>query len=401
VTTTDVLKFAAGSVLGYRVRTLLTLLAMGIGVASVIVLTALGEGARRFVTGEFQSLGTHLLIVLPGRSETTGGPPPLFGETPRDLTLDDALALAHSRAVRRIAPIAVGSAGVSYREREREVMIIGSTAAFLDVRHLKMASGRFFSTGDPRRASPLCVLGAKLKHELFGAGPAIGHWVRIGDRRFRVVGTLASEGRSIGLDLQDIAIVPVAAAQALFDSYSLFRVLVEARSDEAIPRARRDILRIIRQRHEGEDDVTVISQDAVVATFDKIFTALTLTVVGIASISLAVAGILIMNVMLVAVSQRTAEVGLLKALGASSGSIMRVFLAEATILSLVGAAVGVAVGYAAIRLVDRVYPLLPLNMPPWAVAAAVFVAMTTGLLFGVLPARRAAKLDPVAALAGR
>ncbi len=401
MTTTDVLKFAAGSVLGYRVRTLLTLLAMGIGVASVIVLTALGEGARRFVTGEFQSLGTHLLIVLPGRSETTGGPPPLFGETPRDLTLDDALALAHSRAVRRIAPIAVGSAGVSYREREREVMIIGSTAAFLDVRHLKMASGRFFSTGDPRRASPLCVLGAKLKHELFGAGPAIGHWVRIGDRRFRVVGTLASEGRSIGLDLQDIAIVPVAAAQALFDSYSLFRVLVEARSDEAIPRARRDILRIIRQRHEGEDDVTVISQDAVVATFDKIFTALTLTVVGIASISLAVAGILIMNVMLVAVSQRTAEVGLLKALGASSGSIMRVFLAEATILSLVGAAVGVAVGYAAIRLVDRVYPLLPLNMPPWAVAAAVFVAMTTGLLFGVLPARRAAKLDPVAALAGR
>ena len=401
MTATDVLKYAAGSVFGYRARTLLTLLAMGIGVASVIVLTALGEGARRFVTGEFQSLGTHLLIVLPGRSETTGGPPPLLGETPRDLTLDDALALEHSRAVRRIAPIAVGSAGVSYREREREVMIIGSTAAFLDIRHLKMASGRFFSTGDPRLASPVCVLGAKLKNELFGAAPAIGRWVRVGDRRFRVVGTLASEGRSIGLDLEDIAIVPVAAAQALFDSYSLFRVLVEARSDKAIPRARRDILRIIRQRHEGEDDVTVISQDAVVATFDKIFTALTLTVVGIASISLAVAGILIMNVMLVAVSQRTTEVGLLKALGASSGTILRVFLVEATILSLVGAAAGVAVGYAAIQFVDRTYPLLPLDMPLWAVASAVFVAMTTGLLFGVLPARRAAKLDPVAALAGR
>ena len=401
MTATDVLKYAAGSVFGYRARTLLTLLAMGIGVASVIVLTALGEGARRFVTGEFQSLGTHLLIVLPGRSETTGGPPPLLGETPRDLTLDDALALEHSRAVRRIAPIAVGSAGVSYREREREVMIIGSTAAFLDIRHLKIASGRFFSTGDPRRASPVCVLGAKLKNELFGAAPAIGRWVRVGDRRFRVVGTLASEGRSIGLDLEDIAIVPVAAAQALFDSYSLFRVLVEARSDEAIPRARRDILHIIRQRHEGEDDVTVISQDAVVATFDKIFTALTLTVVGIASISLAVAGILIMNVMLVAVSQRTTEVGLLKALGASSGTILRVFLVEATILSLAGAAAGVAVGYAAIQFVDRTYPLLPLGMPLWAVASAVFVAMTTGLLFGVLPARRAAKLDPVAALAGR
>ena len=393
--------YALGSVLGYRARTLLTLLAMGIGVASVVMLTALGEGARRFVTGEFQSLGTHLLIVLPGRSETTGGPPPLLGETPRDLTLDDALAIERNRAVRRVAPIAVGSAGVSYREREREVMIIGSTASFLDVRHLTMASGRFLPAGDPRRASPVCVLGAKLKVELFGAQAAIGRWVRIGDRRFRVLGTLASEGRSIGVDIEDIVIIPVAAAQALFDSYSLFRVLVEARSEEAIPRARKEIRSIILQRHEGEDDVTVITQDAVVATFDRIFTALTLTVAGIASISLIVAGILIMNVMLVSVSQRTSEVGLLKALGASSGAVMRVFLAEATILSLIGAAAGVAVGYVAIQFIGRAYPLLSLTAPIWAVASAVLVALTTGLLFGVLPARRAAKLDPVAALAGR
>ena len=393
--------YAVGSVLGYRARTLLTLLAMGIGVASVVILTALGEGARRFVTGEFQSLGTHLLIVLPGRSETTGGPPPLLGETPRDLTLDDALAIERSRTVRRIAPIAIGSAGVSYREREREVMVIGSTASFLDVRRLKMASGRFLPTGDPRRASPVCVLGAKLKRELFGVQAAIGRWVRIGDRRFRVLGTLASEGRSIGADIGDIVIIPVAAAQALFDSYSLFRVLVEARSEEAIPRARKEIRSIIRQRHEGEDDETVITQDAVIATFDRIFTALTLTVAGIASISLVVAGILIMNVMLVAVSQRTSEVGLLKALGASSGSVMRVFLAEATILSLTGAAAGVMVGYAAIQFIGRAYPLLSLTAPAWAVASAVFVALVTGLVFGVLPARRAAKLDPVAALSDR
>jgi len=401
MTARDILVYATGSVLGYRSRTLLTLFAMGIGVASVVILTALGEGAQRFVTGEFQSLGTNLLIVLPGRSETTGGPPPLLGETPRDLTLDDALAIERSRAVRRIAPIAVGSAGVSYREREREVTILGTTAAFLEVRHLKMASGHFLPAADPRRISPVCVLGAKLKREILGAESAIGRWVRIGDRRFRVVGTMASEGRSIGVDVEDIAIVPVAAAQSLFDSYSLFRILVEARSDEAIPKAGEDIRRIIRQRHDGEDDVTVITQDAVVATFDKIFKALTLTVAGIASISLAVAGILIMNVMLVAVSQRTPEVGLLKALGASSGAVLRVFLAEATILSLVGAAAGVVVGYAAIRFIDQAYPQLPLSAPLWAVGSAVMVALLTGLLFGVLPARRAAKLDPVAALAGR
>ena len=146
-------------------------------------------------------------------------------------------------------------------------------------------------------------------------------------------------------------------------------MLVEARSEQAIPRAREDVRSIVRQRHEGEDDVTVITQDAVVATFDRIFTALTLTVAGIASISLAVAGILIMNVMLVAVSQRTSEVGLLKALGANSGAVMRIFLAEATILSLVGAAAGVAVGYLAIQVADRVYPILSLTAPVWAVAS--------------------------------
>lgn len=401
MTFTDTLAYAAGSVLGYRARTLLTLLAMGIGVASVVMLTALGEGARHFVTGEFQSLGTHLLIVLPGRSETTGGPPPLLGETPRDLTLEDALAVERSRAIRRVAPIAVGSAGVQYREREREVTVIGTTASFLEVRRMKMARGRFIPGGDPRRASSVCVLGAKLARELFGVEPAVGHWVRIGDRRFRVLGILASEGRSIGLDVEDMVVIPVVSAQALFDTYSLFRVLVEARSEEAIPRARRDIRNIIRERHEGEDDVTVVTQDAVVATFDRIFTALTLTVAGIASISLVVAGILIMNVMLVAVSQRTSEVGLLKALGATSGAVLRVFLAEATILSFIGAAAGVAVGYAAITLVDRAYPVLSLSAPAWAVASAVLVALGAGLVFGVLPARRASKLDPVAALARR
>ena len=401
MTLADTLAYAAGSVLGYRARTLLTLLAMGIGVASVVMLTALGEGARRFVTGEFESLGTHLLIVLPGRSETTGGPPPLLGETPRDLTLDDALAIERSRAIRRVAPIAVGSAGVSYRERERDAMVIGSTASFLDVRRLKMARGRFIPAGDPRRASPVCVLGTKLARELFGTEPAIGRWVRIGDRRFRVLGIMASEGRSIGLDVDDLVVIPVASAQALFDTYSLFRVLAEARSDDAIERARRDIRDIIRDRHEGEDDVTVVTQDAVVATFDRIFTALTLTVAGIASISLVVAGILIMNVMLVAVSQRTTEVGLLKALGATSGAVLRVFLAEATILSSVGAAAGVAVGYAVTTLVGHAYPVLSPNAPAWAVASAVLVALGSGLAFGVLPARRAARLDPVAALSGR
>lgn len=397
----EVLRFVVGALRGYRLRTALMLLAMAIGVAAVVVLTALGEGARRFVVGEFASLGTHLLIVLPGRSETRGGAPPLFGETARDLTIDDALALARSRAVRRIAPIAVGSASVSYGRRDRDSIIIGSTEEFLTIRHLQMGQGRFLPADDPHHAAPICVIGPKIRQELFGARKALGEWVRIGDRRFRVIGVLASEGRTIGVDIEEVVVVPVASALALFNTASLFRVLVEARTREAVAEAREGIREIIRTRHEGEDDVTVITQDAVLATFDRILRALTLTVAGIAAVSLAVAGILIMNVMLVAVAQRTGEIGLLKALGASRRTIEQLFVAEAGLLSSLGALIGFAIGEAGAWVIGRVYPALPVGTPWWAVVAALAVALTTGLVFGVLPARRAARLDPVRALARR
>ena len=399
--TDDLLRFVFGALRGYSVRTALMLLAMAIGVAAVVILTSLGEGARRFVVNEFTSLGTHLVIVLPGRSETTGGAPPLISETPRDLTIDDALALERQRAVRRIAPIAVGSVAVSWGGRDRESIIIGSTREFLDIRHLTMGQGRFLPEGDPQRASPVCVLGAKVRSELFGAHKALGEWVRIGDRRFRVIGVLATEGRSIGIDIEEVVVIPIASALALLNTNSLFRILVEARTREDVPQVRQGIADIIRARHEGEDDVTVITQDAVLATFDRILRALTLTVAGIAAISLAVAGILIMNVMLVAVAQRTAEIGLLKALGASARSVQRLFVAEATVLSLLGALLGFFIGEAGSWFVGRLYPALPVGTPWWAIVAALSVALLTGVVFSLLPARRAARLDPVQALSRR
>lgn len=397
----DLLHFVARALRGFRTRTVLMLIAMAIGVAAVVVLTALGEGARRFVIGEFAALGTHLLIVLRGRSETRGGAPPLLGESARDLTIDDALALARERAVRRVAPIAVGSAAVSYGGRDRESIVVGSTAEFLAIRHLQMGQGSFLPPDDPHRAAPVCVLGAKIRQELFGPRHALGEWVRVGDRRFRVIGVLASEGRSIGIDIEEVVVLPVASALALFNTSSLFRVLVEARTRANVDEVRGRIREIIRERHEGEDDVTVVTQDAVLATFDRILRALTLTVAGIAAVSLAVAGILIMNVMLVAVAQRRGEIGLLKALGASAGVIERLFVGEAGALSILGALAGLAIGQAGVWFIGRLYPALPVGTPWWAVAAALAVALVTGLAFGVLPARRAARLDPVQALARR
>ena len=398
----DVARFAWGALRGYPGRTTLMLIAMAIGVAAVIILTSLGEGARRYVTAEFSSLGTNLVIVIPGRSETAGiNPSTMMGETPRDLTLDDTQALGRNYNVRRIAPLNVGSASVSRRNLSRDVVVIGASHDMLAIRHWEMAQGQFLPQADLQHASSVAIIGSKIRDELFGAERALGEWIRIGDRRFRVIGIMASEGRSIGVDVQETIIIPVASAQQIFNTSSLFRILVEARSREAIEPVRQFIIDTLQERHQGEKDVTVITQDAVLATFDRILGALTYAVGGIAAISLAVAGILIMNVMLVAVSQRTAEIGLLKALGASARQIIVLILAEACLLSVLGGLVGLALGQSGSLIIRHAFPQLPAYAPPWAVVTALTVALVTGLLFSLMPARRAAGLDPVLALAKR
>lgn len=395
----DIITMSSRAVFGYRMRSVLILLGIAIGVSAVILLAALGDSARRYVTGEFASLGTNLVIVLPGRSETTGGPPPMMGETPRDLTIDDALALSRSVNINEFAPVMVGTAPVSWQGLEREVMVVGSTAAMQTVRKLELGQGRFLPKGDPQRANSFCVIGEKLRHELFGADKALGQWLRIADRRFRVIGVLAGGGVSIGVDFDDMVIVSVASTQSLFDSPSLFRILVEAKSPQLMQAAANDIRRIIKDRHEGEDDVTIITQDSVVATFDKIFSALTIGVAGIAAISLFVSGILIMNIMLVAVSQRRVEIGLLKALGASTQQVRTLFVAEAALLSFCGTLLGLVLGMLATEVIQRMYPTVSISAPLWAILAATGIALATGIIFGVLPAQRAARLDPIMALA--
>ena len=231
----DSLSFSLRALTGARGRTWLMLLAMAIGVGSVMVLTALGEGARRYVTNEFSNLGTHLLTILPGKTETSGGAPPIVGGTPRDLTLNDALALSRSSHIKRIAPIALGSAPLSYRELDREVTVLGSTAALQPVRNMELSEGKFLPEKDPTREAAVVVIGSKLKKELFGNRQALGKWVRIHDSRFRVIGILKPMGESLGLEMGDLAVIPVASALRLFNTHTLFRILVQANGLHAIP----------------------------------------------------------------------------------------------------------------------------------------------------------------------
>ena len=388
----------------YPLRTAMLLLAIAIGVAAVVLLTAVGEGARRYVTGQFSSLGTELLIVLPGRVETSGGGSIqglLVGETARELTLDDVLAIERSPRIRRVTPLVLGAGTVSSGARERDITILGTGSAMLAIQHWVMGSGRFLPESDLDTAQPVCVLGYTVARELFAGASPLGAWVRIGDARCRVLGALAEQGLAGGFNVDETVIMPVASAQQIFNTSAVFRILVEANGLEAVSAARRDIIEIVKQRHAGEEDITVVTQDALVSTFDTIFNMITAGLAAIAAISLVVAGVLIMNVMLVAVSQRTAEIGLLKAVGARNRQILALFLTEAACLSLLGACVGLALGAGGIWVMKLLFPVLDFAAPPWASASAVVVAILSGLVFGILPARRAAALDPVNALMRR
>lgn len=400
--TVDAIRFCFKAITGTPLRAFLLILAMSIGVTAVVLLTALGNGARGYVANEFSVIGTNLVIVLPGRSETSGlNPANLITSTPRDLTLDDASALLRVQGVAKIAPIVIGTTEVSASGKLREAMLVGTNADYKEIRHLKLALGRFISQTDLSRASAEVVLGAVIRREMFGQDNPLGKTVRVGGRKLRVVGVLTEGGRGMGMSADDLLIIPVATAQSMLNTNTLFRILVESRSRGQIEAVKTRVLKAITMRHEGEEDVTVITQDAVLKTFDKILNVLTLGVAGIAAISLAVAGVLVMNVMLVAVTQRTSEVGLLKALGATSDTIKQLFLIEALLLSFTGALTGVTLGYFGALVLRRLYPTFPAYPPVWAVVAGLATALISGLVFGVMPARKASNLDAIEALTKR
>jgi putative ABC transport system permease protein len=397
--TRDLLMFSTQSLLRARMRSSMMLLAMAIGVAAVVMLTALGEGARRYITSEFSALGSNLIVVFPGRTQTGGlNPAMMAGDIPRDLTIADAESLLKLPTVADVAPATIGLATVSVGRRERDTTLMGSTRNIFHVRRWSIGQGELLPAIAWDQPVSVCVIGKKIAQEMFPNSPAVGGWLRVGDRRFRVVGVLGGEGRSMGFDIHELVIVPVATAQAIYNRTSLFRILVEARSADDIQRTRTDVIEQLKRRHQGVEDVTVVTQDAVLSTFNSIFGMLTAALGAIAAISLLVAGVLVMNVMLVAVSQRTAEIGLMKALGARPAQITQLFLTEAVLLALIGSVIGLAFG----ELVTwGARSFLPFDAvaPAWAVIFGLVVAIACGLIFGIMPARRAARLDPVLALA--
>jgi len=395
----DLLGYPLGALKGHRLRSGLSIAGVAIGIAAVIVLTALGEGARRYVNGEFEALGAETLIIIPGHVETTGALP--FGGTIHDLSLADAEFLrGRLVGVLNIAPLATGTETLHYKGRSRAIPILGVTSEFAEVRKIRVASGHFLPPGESRQAGSEIVLGPKVVRELFGPENPLGRIVRAGSWRFRVIGVLEPRGRSMGFDMDDLAFIPVKTCLSMFNRNSLFRVLVELPSTESMNRVKTEVEQLFYQRHRARD-ITVLAQDAVVDSFNSILGVMTLALAGIASISLVVAGVGIMNVMLVSVSERQEEIGLLKSIGARPAQIIAIFLTEAFILSLVGGLLGLGLGLTAVKIFVGIFPSFPAWPPAWAFGSAMAVAVGTGLLFGALPARRACTMDPIAALGRR
>ncbi|MBI5136937.1 MAG: ABC transporter permease [Nitrospirae bacterium] len=392
----DLYGMAAHSVASHPLRSLLTAGGIAVGIAAVTLLTTLGQGVQRYVLAEFTQFGTHLIAVNPGKTETVGMMGGILA-TVRPLTFADAEALARLPEVQAVVPGIYGNGRVSAGRRARSTYVNGVNHNMPEVWRFQVRAGRFLPPDDDAAARALAVLGSRLKTELFGAESALGRTIRVGERRFRVVGVMAPKGQVLGFDMDDAVYIPAAQALALFNREGLMEVdlLYRAGGDEA--RLVEAIKRTLTARH-GREDFTIVTQNQMIDVLGRILGVLTFAVAALGGISLLVGAVGIVTIMSIAVGERVGEIGLLRALGATRGRVMALFLGEAVLLALGGALIGLAAGIGGARLIGALVPALPVRTPWGYALLALAVSMLIGLAAGVFPARRAARLDPVEAL---
>jgi len=393
----DLMRLSSGAMSGHPLRSILSMLGIAIGVAAVIMLTSLGEGARRYMVSEFSQFGTNTIGVNPGKTETTGVPG-AFGGTTQKLTIEDAAALDRLPILETVVPVAFGQARVEGNGRGRSVFVYGSTAGLPEVLKFTVGQGQFLPQGDPRRGSSVAVIGPKLKRELFGEENALGRFVRIAGARLRVIGVMEPKGQVLGMDMDDSAYIPVATAMRLFNLDELHEIDITIANESQTDAAIEAIKTLLIDRHRGDEDFTVISQSEMLEVFGRVMDVLTLGVAVIASISLLVGSIGIFTMMWISVGERVSEIGLMRALGATTGQIQTIFLTEAILLTMVGGLAGLLFGLLSTIVMRLILPAFPAGAPIEYVISALGVSVLAGILSGVGPARRAADLTPVEAL---
>jgi putative ABC transport system permease protein len=392
----DFIRLISQSVVAHRMRSGLTALGIGIGVTAVVLLTSIGEGLNQYMVDQFTQFGTTTLAVQPGKSSTFGVAPGVLNSV-RPLSLADAEAITRAPHVLHSVPIVVGSASVEANGRERSVSVYAVGPEFDQAFKFNVAGGTFLPPDELERARPVAVLGSKVYAELYGGANALGDRVRIGGERYQVIGIMETKGDMVGVNLDDTVYIPAASGLALFNRQGLAEIDVLYAENAPVDEVVDGIKRILLARHGGED-FTIVTQQQMLDVLGSVIGVLTLGVAALGGISLLVGGVGIFTIMTIAVRERTQEIGLLRAVGARRNRIAQLFVGEAMLLSAIGGAGGLLLGLGLVLLAKVALPSMPATISPLYVALALGIAVTIGLVAGVLPARSAARLEPLDAL---
>lgn len=394
--TWDLIRLAFGAILAHRLRSSLTVLGIAVGIGAVVLLTSIGEGVRQFVLAEFTQFGTHIIGVLPGKANTFG----LSGatvNTVRPLTLSDAEALNSVPDAIAVVPTVQGNASVEFGNRQRRVFIFGVSHDMPIVWNMAVRSGRFLPREDYRSARAFAVLGTRLRDELFGDQNPLGARIRIGGESYRVIGVMESKGQMLGFDLDDTVFIPAAKAMDMFDQEGIMEVDLAYAPTTDANTFRERVKRVLIARH-GAEDFTINTQDEMLDVLESVLSVLTLGIGALGGISLLVGAVGILTIMTIAVTERTAEIGLLRAIGARRVQVLGVFLIEAIVLGFAGGLLGSTLAVALVEFIGAVLPAMPVRTAWGYVAGALVLALAIGLVTGILPALRAARLQPLEAL---
>ncbi|OGS90974.1 MAG: peptide ABC transporter permease [Gallionellales bacterium GWA2_60_18] len=392
----DLITLTSSSFLAYRMRSFLTGLGIAIGIAAVILLTSIGEGLHQFVLNEFSQFGTNIVSIQPGKTQTHGGNIGVLGSV-RQLSLEDAIALRDLPYVENVNASVMGNAELRANGKTRRTTVFGEGRNFARAFTMKVQSGSFWPDEDDEQARAFVVLGSKVRQELFAGQNPLGQYLRVGGQRYRVVGVMEPKGQVLGLDLDDAVFIPVARAMELLNRPGLMEVQVSYRPSADVDTVIRLITERLKERH-GREDFTIISQEQALEVLGSVLDVITFAVGALGGISLLVGAVGILTIMTMAVTERTAEIGLLRALGARERQVLSLFLGEAILLSALGGLFGLALGVGIAQGLHLLFPALPVHTPWLFAALAELSAVTIGLAAGVVPALRAARLDPVEAL---
>lgn len=392
----EVLGIALRGLMSNKMRTLLTMLGVIIGVGSVITLVSIGEGVRSSISDQIQGLGSNLVLVTPGKG-TVGINASSMGGAVSSLTYDDALAVERNAgSVKNVAPVIESSANVHF-DKNKVTLISGTSESYSEVRNFPVARGEFFTRGDIRGYRRVVVLGDTVRRLLFADRNPLGQTIRINENEFKVIGVMEKKGPTLTIDNDDRVLIPITVAEEIFDTKQVNMMFIQSTDPSSVSAAVEDTKRIIRNRHD-QSDFTVSEQKDILNTFRGIMGTLTGMLGGIAGVSLIVGGIGIMNIMLVTVTERTREIGIRKAVGARKRDILTQFLLESIVISALGGIIGIGAGFAGAVALQNAIPRLPTVISPWSVGIAFLFALLVGLFFGIYPARKAAALNPIEAL---